>query len=120
MRQTFDSVRVELVHDRRLDIGEITNPQDVGEGEVNALPTLHRSIARSRMVTTAVPGIGFMARPTDLSDIADRAFYLAGGYKYAMAGEGCCFLHCPPDYGPRARSAAVRCSRNGPSPDVFT
>jgi len=38
MRQTFDSVRVELVHDRRLDIGEITNPQDVGEGEVNALP----------------------------------------------------------------------------------
>ena len=71
MRQTFDSVRVELVHDRRLDIGEITNPQDVGEGEVNALPTLHRSIARSRMVTTAVPGIGFMARPTDLSEIAD-------------------------------------------------
>jgi kynureninase len=46
---------------------------------------------------------GFMARPTDLSDIASRAFYLAGGYKYAMAGEGCCFLHCPPGYGPRPR-----------------
>ena len=46
---------------------------------------------------------GFMARPTDLSEIADRAFYLAGGYKYAMAGEGCCFLHCPPGYGPRPR-----------------
>jgi selenocysteine lyase/cysteine desulfurase len=46
---------------------------------------------------------GFMALPTDLSAIADRAFYLAGGYKYAMAGEGVCFLHCPPGYGPRPR-----------------
>ncbi|MEJ1968495.1 MAG: aminotransferase class V-fold PLP-dependent enzyme [Rhizomicrobium sp.] len=44
---------------------------------------------------------GFMALPTDLSAIADRAFYVAGGYKYAMAGEGACFLHCPPGYGPR-------------------
>jgi len=44
---------------------------------------------------------GFMAVPTDLGAIALRAFYLAGGYKYAMAGEGACFLHCPPGYGPR-------------------
>lgn len=40
---------------------------------------------------------GFMAIPTDLAGIADRAFYVAGGYKYAMAGEGACFMHCPPD-----------------------
>lgn len=39
---------------------------------------------------------GFLARPTDLSAIAQRAFYMSGGYKYAMAGEGVCFLHCPP------------------------
>ncbi|HTW34397.1 MAG TPA: aminotransferase class V-fold PLP-dependent enzyme [Rhizomicrobium sp.] len=45
----------------------------------------------------------FMAIPVDISAIAHRAFYLAGGYKYAMAGEGCCFLHCPPGYGPRPR-----------------
>ena len=38
---------------------------------------------------------GFLARPTDLSGIADRAFYVAGGYKCAMAGEGACFMHCP-------------------------
>ena len=43
----------------------------------------------------------FMARPVDLSTIQDRAFYLAGGYKYAMAGEGVCFLYCPPGYGER-------------------
>jgi kynureninase len=46
---------------------------------------------------------GFMARPTDLSNVAGRVFYLAGGYKYAMAGEGVCFLHCPAGYGPRPR-----------------
>lgn len=43
----------------------------------------------------------FMAVPVDVSAIANRVFYLAGGYKYAMAGEGCCFLHCPPGYGAR-------------------
>jgi kynureninase len=46
---------------------------------------------------------GFMARPIDLSNVAGRVFYLAGGYKYAMAGEGVCFLHCPAGYGPRPR-----------------
>jgi selenocysteine lyase/cysteine desulfurase len=46
---------------------------------------------------------GFMALPTDLSGIADRVFYMGGGYKYAMAGEGACFMHCPPGYGPRPR-----------------
>jgi kynureninase len=44
---------------------------------------------------------GFMALPTDLSAVAARIFYLAGGYKYAMAGEGACFMHCPPGYAPR-------------------
>ncbi len=46
---------------------------------------------------------GFMARPTDLSSVAGRAFYIAGGYKYAMAGEGACFMHCPPGWGIRPR-----------------
>jgi selenocysteine lyase/cysteine desulfurase len=45
----------------------------------------------------------FMAVPVDFSALASRCFYLAGGYKYAMAGEGACFLHCPPGYGPRPR-----------------
>jgi selenocysteine lyase/cysteine desulfurase len=44
---------------------------------------------------------GFMAVPTDLGAIADRLFYLSGGYKYAMAGEGVCFLHAPPGFAPR-------------------
>lgn len=44
---------------------------------------------------------GFMATPTDLSAVADRVFYLAGGYKYAMAGEGAGLMHAPDGYCPR-------------------
>ena len=28
---------------------------------------------------------------------------MAGGYKYAMAGEGVCFMHCPPGFAMRPR-----------------
>lgn len=44
---------------------------------------------------------GFMAIENDLAPVANRLFYLAGGYKYAMAGEGAAFLHCPPGFGRR-------------------
>ena len=36
-----------------------------------------------------------------LETVAQSAFVLGGGYKYAMAGEGMGFMHCPPDFGPR-------------------
>lgn len=32
---------------------------------------------------------------------SDKAFFLGGGYKYAMAGEGLGFMSCPPDFGDR-------------------
>lgn len=32
---------------------------------------------------------------------ARTSFFLGGGYKYAMAGEGCAFLHAPTGFGPR-------------------
>ncbi|MFN5614244.1 MAG: aminotransferase class V-fold PLP-dependent enzyme, partial [Brevundimonas sp.] len=40
----------------------------------------------------------FMAVPTDLSGVADRIFYVSGGYKYAMSGAGAGLLHAPPGY----------------------
>jgi selenocysteine lyase/cysteine desulfurase len=43
----------------------------------------------------------FGALPVDLAAIGHRAFFLAGGYKYAMAGEGACFLAVPPGTGLR-------------------
>lgn len=63
---------------------------------LNAIPT--------RDTLAVIDGYhAFMAIPLDISGIGARAFYLAGGYKYAMAGEGACFLHCPPGYGERPR-----------------
>ena len=59
-------------------------------------------LARPEGPWVAIDGYhGFMATPTDLSGVADRIFYLAGGYKYAMSGEGACFLHAPPGFCPR-------------------
>lgn len=44
----------------------------------------------------------FMAIDQPLAAVArERAFYLGGGYKYAMAGEGMAFMQCPPGFGPR-------------------
>jgi len=44
----------------------------------------------------------FMALDRPFSGTAAQtAFYLGGGYKYAMSGEGCAFLHAPPGFGPR-------------------
>lgn len=43
----------------------------------------------------------FMAMPVDLSHVADRVFYIGGGYKYAMSGEGVGYLHCPPGFASR-------------------
>ena len=44
---------------------------------------------------------GYLAVPTDLAAWQDRLFYTSGGYKYAMSGEGVCFLHCPDGIAPR-------------------
>jgi len=38
---------------------------------------------------------GFCALPTDLEGLEGKVFYLAGGYKYAQAGEGACFMVIP-------------------------
>jgi len=43
----------------------------------------------------------FCAIDVDLSRVADRVFYVGGGYKYAMSGEGCCFMHAPHGVFPR-------------------
>ncbi|MBL6749736.1 MAG: aminotransferase [Nevskia sp.] len=57
---------------------------------------------RDEATLVAIDGYhAFMALPVDLSALTARVFYLAGGYKYAMAGEGACFMHCPPGYAPR-------------------
>jgi selenocysteine lyase/cysteine desulfurase len=44
----------------------------------------------------------FMALERPFSPAAGAtAFYFGGGYKYAMSGEGCAFMHAPPGFGAR-------------------
>lgn len=37
----------------------------------------------------------YFALPVDLSVIGEKIFFIAGGYKYAQGGEGCCFMTLP-------------------------
>lgn len=68
------------------------------------LPALVASVTDPDALVAIDGYHGFMALPTDLAPIAARAFYIAGGYKYAMAGEGICFMHCPPGFAPAPRN----------------
>lgn len=50
----------------------------------------------SPQTTMVIDGYhGFAALPTDLSELEGKVFYLAGGYKYAQAGEGAAFMVIP-------------------------
>lgn len=63
---------------------------------IKDLPALVQALDKVTDAMIVVDGYhGFMAVPTDLSVIAERVFYLAGSYKYAQGGEGCCFMAVP-------------------------
>ncbi|MCA1654586.1 MAG: aminotransferase class V-fold PLP-dependent enzyme [Sphingomonadales bacterium] len=53
------------------------------------------ALGRSDGLWVAIDGYhSFMALPAPLAESsAGTAFFLGGGYKYAMAGEGCAFMH---------------------------
>jgi len=70
---------------------------------VSDLPGLVGRLPTQDTMTVIDGYHGFLALPTDLSRIADQVFYLAGGYKYAMAGEGVVFLHAPQGRAERPR-----------------
>jgi len=63
------------------------------------------SLARPDGPWVVVDGYhAFMAVETPFDEVAAQsAFYVGGGYKYAMSGEGCAFLHAPPGFGDRPR-----------------
>jgi selenocysteine lyase/cysteine desulfurase len=76
-------------------------------GQVITNASLHEIVSSVKSVETIIVLDGyhsFMAMPVNLAPLAGRVFYLSGGYKYAMAGEGVCFMHCPDGYIPRPRA----------------
>lgn len=73
-----------------------------GSGRVTGFIDQLASLASPEGPWVVVDGYhAFMAIDVDLSKLAGRIFYLAGGYKYGMAGEGACFMHAPSGYGER-------------------
>lgn len=65
------------------------------------LTSLVQAVPSSRSLIVVDGYHAFMAVPVDLGRIAARVFYLGGGYKYAMSGEGVAWMHCPPGLAPR-------------------
>jgi len=74
-----------------------------GSGQVFAKVEELAALARPDGPWVVIDGYhAFMALERPFAGSAkETAFYLGGGYKYAMAGEGCAFLHAPPGFGTR-------------------
>ena len=91
--------------------------------DLEALVAAVTSAARSDAFVVIDGYHAFCALPVDLSRLQARIFYMAGAYKYAMSGEGACFMHAPDGYGPRpintgwfAGFAALGAATEGPVP----
>ena len=76
-----------------------------GSGRLFDRATALATLARADKRWVVIDGYhAFMAidRPFG-KDAGETVFYLGGGYKYAMAGEGCAFMHAPAGFGERPR-----------------
>lgn len=62
---------------------------------VNNLEGVLESCLKSDALVVVDGYHAFMAVPFSLAKLEQRVFYLAGGYKYAQAGEGACFMYVP-------------------------
>ncbi|HYI42323.1 MAG TPA: aminotransferase class V-fold PLP-dependent enzyme, partial [Sphingomicrobium sp.] len=74
-----------------------------GSGRVFAAVDALAALGRAEGPWVVIDGYhAFMAIDRPFSEqAASSAFYLGGGYKYAMSGEGVGFMHAPPGFGPR-------------------
>lgn len=102
--EPFDTFADRFTREARAGVHDLVYLSQVFFDSGFVVPDLDRvvsSVSEDRAFVVIDGYHGFMAMPTNLGAIQDRVFFLAGGYKYAMAGEGVCFLHSPPGYGGR-------------------
>ena len=101
--ETFPARLVEAAKREPTDLAFFSQVFFNSGGTSGDLDALVRALPADSLVV--VDGYhGFLAVPTDFSSLASRAFYLAGGYKYAMSGEGVCFLPVPSSADVRPRN----------------
>ena len=102
--EPFDTFEERFTREARAGAHDLVYLSQVFFDSGYVVPNIDRivsSVPENRTFVVIDGYHGFMAIPTSLEAIQDRVFYLSGGYKYAMSGEGVCFLHAPPGYGPR-------------------
>ena len=102
--EPFDTFTDRFTREARAGVHDLIFLSEVFFDSGFVVPDLDRivsSISEEKAFVVIDGYHAFMARPTNIGSIQDRVFYLAGGYKYAMSGEGVCFLHAPPGYGER-------------------
>lgn len=102
--EPFDTFAERFTSEARSGVHDLIFLSEVFYNSGFVVPELDRivsSVSEDKAFIVIDGYHSFMARPVNIGAIQDRVFYLAGGYKYAMSGEGACFLHCPPGYGPR-------------------
>lgn len=102
--EPFESFTERFTREARAGVHDLVFLSEVFFDSGFVVPQLDRLVSSVSEEKTFIVIDGyhaFLARPVDIGPIQDRVFYLAGGYKYAMAGEGVCFLHAPSRYGPR-------------------
>lgn len=102
--EPFDTFAARFTKEVRAGVHDLIFISEVFYNSGFVVPNIHRIVSSvsEKSAFVVIDGYhAFMARPVDIGAIQDRVFYLAGGYKYAMSGEGVCFLHSPPGYGER-------------------
>jgi selenocysteine lyase/cysteine desulfurase len=102
--EPFDTLPERLTREARAGVHDLIYLSQVlfDSGlQVAGLDQIVSSVPENRTFVVIDGYHAFMALPVSLGAIQDRVFFLAGGYKYAMSGEGACFLHSPPGYGSR-------------------
>jgi selenocysteine lyase/cysteine desulfurase len=103
--EPFSDLSVRLLSAARDDPPDLIFISHVFFGSGRVLDSVGEiaSLARAGGPWVIIDGYhAFMALQSPLGAAAgESAFYLGGGYKYAMAGEGCAFLHAPPGFGER-------------------
>ncbi|MDX2277581.1 MAG: hypothetical protein NW206_19195 [Hyphomonadaceae bacterium] len=98
---TFDARFIEAAHKQAPDIAFLSHIMFKSGQRFDAIEHLAAIAQPDRTWIVLDCYHSFMAIPADFARVADRVFLIGGGYKYAMAGEGAGYLHCPPGFAPR-------------------
>lgn len=93
--ESFESRFIEKIKINNYDLIFLSHVFFNSGVAVQNLEAIVKAVTSTQTIIAIDGYHGFMALPTNLKSIEDRVFYIAGSYKYAQGGEGCCFMHVP-------------------------